>query len=284
MSVLMLPRETIGPSHASSYARCAAESANPRLWKGLVGAWVPLLGVTGSALRDVSGQGNHGTLSNMDPGTDWVTWKDGSALYFPDVTDNVYVEHMSSACSRSSVGIIWLAYPHDITTDSYMGSSVQPVANKRAFLLGYQDGYWNCYNDGAYPTGTAADTQVSATLNKWQMITYTSNGTWLRGYHNRDKEIDVVADLTPAATITSYRIGSAGDETGGANMTLGMFLWYARALCDSDIYCLYEDPFAPFRLAPMYFAQAVAGGGGAMLLLNKPNLNANTQFLNGGTM
>jgi hypothetical protein len=55
----------------SIIARNASEAAYPHLWQGLAGAWVPSLGVTGETLRDVSGRKHHGTLTNMDPATDW---------------------------------------------------------------------------------------------------------------------------------------------------------------------------------------------------------------------
>ena len=62
----------IRPSYHQGYARNASESENPGSWLGLVGAWAPALGPTGSTLRDVSGNNNHGTLTDMDPATDWV--------------------------------------------------------------------------------------------------------------------------------------------------------------------------------------------------------------------
>jgi len=39
---------------------------------GLVGYWSAWLGSSGYRLLDRSGRGNHGTLTNMDAGTDWV--------------------------------------------------------------------------------------------------------------------------------------------------------------------------------------------------------------------
>ena len=44
----------------------------PSLWDGCVGAWAPCLGPNGLSLRDNSGFGNHGTLTNMDVGSDWI--------------------------------------------------------------------------------------------------------------------------------------------------------------------------------------------------------------------
>jgi hypothetical protein len=74
--------DLLKPSYASGYAKNASQSAHPNLWDGLVGAWMPSLGVTGETLRDVSGNGNHGTLTNMDAATDWVATSKGLALDF----------------------------------------------------------------------------------------------------------------------------------------------------------------------------------------------------------
>jgi hypothetical protein len=41
------------------------------LTDGLIGAWVPSLGPTAGILLDRSAYSNHGTLTNMDPATDW---------------------------------------------------------------------------------------------------------------------------------------------------------------------------------------------------------------------
>jgi len=60
------------PSYGQGFARSAGESAYPKFWEGLIGAWVPELGPTGNTLIDVSGFGHHGTLTLMDPSSDWV--------------------------------------------------------------------------------------------------------------------------------------------------------------------------------------------------------------------
>ena len=83
------PTTIIKPSYQSGYARNASESENPNLWDGLVGAWMPSLGVTGETLRDVSGNGNHGTLTGMDAASDWVATSKGLALEFDGSDDRV---------------------------------------------------------------------------------------------------------------------------------------------------------------------------------------------------
>lgn len=59
------------------------------LRQGLVGAWCPSLGPSGNTLLDRSGYGNHGTLTNMDAGTDWVGSRYGWALDFDGTNDYV---------------------------------------------------------------------------------------------------------------------------------------------------------------------------------------------------
>ena len=60
------------------------------LRQGLVGAWCPSLpnGGSGNMLPDVSGYGNHGTLTNM-AADDWVSSQYGRALDFDGVNDQV---------------------------------------------------------------------------------------------------------------------------------------------------------------------------------------------------
>jgi hypothetical protein len=59
------------------------------LRQGLVGAWCPSLGASGYRLIDRSGNNNHGVLTGMDPGTDWVASGSGLALDFDGVNDYV---------------------------------------------------------------------------------------------------------------------------------------------------------------------------------------------------
>lgn len=72
------------------FAKSAAEAEYPELWRGLVGAWSPCLNPRGgTVLRDLSGRGNHGTLTNMDAATDWVMSGGKTALDFDGLNDYV---------------------------------------------------------------------------------------------------------------------------------------------------------------------------------------------------
>lgn len=88
---LYIPSHT--PSWKQGFARSRAESDCPGLWKGLIGAWLPALGPTGSVLRDISIAKNNGDLADMDPSSNWVLGDrlaGGHALDFDG--DNDYVD------------------------------------------------------------------------------------------------------------------------------------------------------------------------------------------------
>ena len=79
-------------------------SAYPSLWRGCVGAWCPSLGPSGSRLHDYSRRNNWGTLTNMDPATDWVVSGGAYALDFDGTNDQAVANLvLSGRSSRISV-------------------------------------------------------------------------------------------------------------------------------------------------------------------------------------
>ncbi len=67
------------PSYHSGFARSAAESDAPDLWRSLWGAWVPMLGNTGQTLFDHAGRRFHGTCVN---GPAWAVGQHGWMMEF----------------------------------------------------------------------------------------------------------------------------------------------------------------------------------------------------------
>ncbi len=86
----------IKPSFSTGYAKNASESANPNLWKGLVGAWMPSFGVTGKYLydlsqRDIEGRyalGN-GNVWNFDSATSWVVSNSKQGINLNGTNQNI---------------------------------------------------------------------------------------------------------------------------------------------------------------------------------------------------
>jgi hypothetical protein len=76
-------------SYANGFAPRDGQPLYPELWRGCVGAWAPCLGPTGLTLRDWSGFGNHGALTNMTAGSDWVQSQGRYALDFDGTDDYI---------------------------------------------------------------------------------------------------------------------------------------------------------------------------------------------------
>ena len=76
-------------SYSNGFAPRDGQPLYPGLWRGCVGAWDPGLGPTGLTLRDCSGFGRHGTMTNMDAAGDWVVSGGRYALEFDATNDHV---------------------------------------------------------------------------------------------------------------------------------------------------------------------------------------------------
>ena len=78
-------------TYKSGFARHPHVSEYPPLLEGLRSVYCPFLGSTGSTLRSVGPFQNHGTLTDMDPATDWVISNGQHVLDFDGSNDKVVV-------------------------------------------------------------------------------------------------------------------------------------------------------------------------------------------------
>jgi hypothetical protein len=99
-------------SYANGFAPRDAQPLYPELWRGCIGAWAPCLGPTGVTLRDCSQYAFHGTLTNMDAGSDFVPDNGRYALEFDGTNDHV-VTAASSPVSNAPVfqASWWMWFP-----------------------------------------------------------------------------------------------------------------------------------------------------------------------------
>ena len=96
--MLRLPSFTESLEVARGWGR---NSEAPHLWNGLAANWNFLQG-GGSTLYDIAGS-NHGTLTNMDPATDWVMTEKGWALDFDGSNDGVLIDEIAGNISQGTV-------------------------------------------------------------------------------------------------------------------------------------------------------------------------------------
>jgi len=242
------PTTIIKPSYQSGYARNASESENPKLWDGLVGAWMPSLGVTGETLRDVSGNGNHGTLTGMDAASDWVVTGKGLALDFDGVNDYVRFNRPEQIVNGGAISIsIWVKW---ITTGSSV-SDIQILVDNFHSSTGFaiQDrpdlskrlSFYIARNPyGLLSTGQIGD-------GSWKHVVCTNDRVYSRLYVNGVLDNYIVDSgginqVNPLMNIGSFQTGGRYLNGDVSNLSI-----YNRALSPSEIKQLYVDSLAPFR-------------------------------------
>lgn len=108
------------------------ESDFPHLWRGVVGAWAPCLGPSGTRLHDHSGRANWGTLTDRTPVDAWVVQSGQYALDFAGGgTDRV--EGISPiSLATFSQPFTWSAW---IRVRAYRGSSAIPPYTNTYFPI-----------------------------------------------------------------------------------------------------------------------------------------------------
>jgi hypothetical protein len=224
------------------------------LRQGLIGAWCPSLGATGYRLLDRSGYGNHGTLTNMDAGMDWVGRSVGTSLDFDGTNDFIdcgnSVNHQFSNSQNFSVSCWFVrrsSFPESALisciNSSDQGWSLSPSGNALRFP--------------AYNTGPS----VAILLNVvYHAVAVNRNGTrelYLNG---------VINDSNNGGFITAANINTV---IGRYYSNLNAFYFngwindvriYNRALTPAEIRLLASEPgigLRPERVS-VYFAESLS--------------------------
>ena len=254
-----------GPSGSVSASLGSLTCASLR--QGLVGAWCPSLGASGYRLIDRSGYGNHGTLTNMDPGTDWVPSGGKLALDFDGVDDNVnagtgfkLVDLTSKTISAwinkagsSQKGIVDKEF--DNAGGNYGGWGFWTQTNNKLW-------WWNHANKDIKDNGPN-----SISLNQWNHVSIA----WDSAQNSASFFINGIKNSTISdSTIVEKPSGNAQLLIGSMRNNLATFQFdgqiddvriYNRALTPQEILLLYTGGrgvgLAPERIK--HRRQATAG-------------------------
>jgi len=224
---------------AALYARTGitkARAAAPA--NGLVGYWSFSEG-SGSSTADRSGNGNTGTLTNME-NTDWVTGKRGKALDFNNGTSSEYVA-VSDANSLDLTDLtISFWFKPNTTFNSGTG---------RKDLVTKYLSYWIILNfpgnDGKLIlTSDNGSTHVRTTQTSWEADTWyhfaaTLSGSSATLYVNGAR--DVTGTVNPP-NITTNDLTFGGNPTANTYGSLIMddIRIYDRALTPHEVKVLYS--------------------------------------------
>jgi hypothetical protein len=218
-----------GPNLTRSFARNAAESAYPNLWRGLVAAWAPP-GAPRHATRlwDYSGNGNHGTLQN---GASWAPGKHGHALNFDGTDDDVIGDTPGKnfpAGNQSRSVSCWIKSPN-WTGDNgllHWGKDGSSPAGANYHLVAGNGGkilWGNGYDHGI----VYGNRQIADNLWHHLAVTYNSNEAIIY----IDGVIDAVDYHSTATLLTdSWRIGRFQNGAGAWPGFMHSFYIYQRVL------------------------------------------------------
>jgi len=264
---------------------------------GLVSWWKVLpQWFGGSTWRDLCNR-NHGTLTNMDPATDWVRGghRGGSgALDFDGTNDYV----SAPALDAPFLGALTISVWSRIDT----GSNFRHFAGKHLSGGGTKNPFDYRTSNAAIPSldfVRSNDTDAvgwrgpSVVLGEWKNYTVT---------HPGDIGIAPTFYVNGIPTVGTNIFGSGtGNPTGsGADIVMGRrddgavlldgqlddVRIYSRALSDSAVFNLYVESQKPAPATLNYhnpawmWAQAAAAGGG--MLLRHPGMTGHMQELAGG--
>jgi len=246
------PATIIKPSYQAGYARNASESENPKLWDGLVGAWMPSLGVTGDKLRDVSGNGNHGTLTNMDAASDWVATSKGLALDFDGVNDYVNTNGSVVSLDDDFTFLVVVRTPSSLSSNStFRGliskgdlsskwASISYNANGNRFVVGIDDGAIKSEFFGSIPLSPRKFYSVAGVFRRGKTLELYVNAE----LDGSTSDNSGSCDISENVFIGSRKFGSAQYFMRDLFLSASV---YNRALSPTEIKQLYVDSLAPFR-------------------------------------
>ncbi len=209
------------------------------LRQGLVGAWCPSLGASGFRLIDRSGYGNHGVLTNMDPGTDWVASGSGLALDFDGTND--YVNARIPTIELSTDGCTLSLWYRNSTGTTGVYAALCSSTSATQFLIFQASGAainLGQRNNAGGDVGTTGGTWQSAS---WKNIIAVSTPSALTLYSN-GLQTSTLSRTSAATTFNQISIGALNRAGSLSNYSISQqddVRIYNRALTSSEIQLLY---------------------------------------------
>ena len=212
------------------------------LWTGCVGAWAPCLGPTGLSLRDWSDKANHGTLTNMDPGTDWVVSGGRYGLDFDGSNDYVNVTNPSALDFGTG--------DFTISVWAYMRSTSTAIIFSRNYFSSWEILSTGGYFQG-YVSNVQSDTSATFTTNTWTHVSLRRANGLARVTINGTNNRPTFAGSASVSNGSDVHIGKRPGLAGfSPNAIMDDFRVYNRSISDSENILLSRRRGIAYELAP----------------------------------
>jgi len=140
---------------------------------GLIGCWSPSLGASGYRLQDRTKYGNHGTLTNMDAGTDWVASPIGGVLDFDGTNDYVSIGSPGVFGASASITVAGWAKLRVSGSQAIAGKYVS-LSNGGWILYGDPAAGW--YFDGRDGGYISSGASGAFSANEWYFVAGRKSG------------------------------------------------------------------------------------------------------------
>lgn len=241
-------------SYANGFAPRDGQPLYPELWRGCVGAWAPCLGPTGLTLQDWSGFGNHGTLTNMVAGDDWVTSQGRYALDFDGSNDSVNSPLVVNNSAGFSISI-WQRF--NAYTSSFpvlIKLAMSSSAGAPFFLFWSTTAGYEGLNIGSSSYFSRQRTNTPVSVGIWQHVAVTceGNGSVAGSYkvYLNGASSNLIASGTYAVVSNVTQVGTTGGAGTFFDGCLDDLRAYNRALTVSDVKSLASRRGIAYELAP----------------------------------
>jgi hypothetical protein len=245
------------PPTLDRYAMNASMSANPGLWDGLFAAYVPVLGMPGSLLADLSGKGNPaafaspawgmgpvGPVASMTTGvTNYLIAQDTPAQRVSEVSITVWFRNRTSEAHYSTLAL-----------KMYNNQSGPPY-NNYGFEWNTTSLQFDLSPGGSFHSCSLVDWGIVNGHNFGVLTGTYSQTAGARVYINGAlvlTDAGVTGALSGYASTGNQLVIGGGGGTGGVNpsvnIDLAAALFHNRPLASLEVAALASDPLLPFRL------------------------------------
>jgi hypothetical protein len=213
------------------------------LTDGIIGCWSPSLGASGYRLLDRSGRGNHGTLTNMDAGTDWVGTSAGLGLDLDGSNDHIPCgTRLNSELVGNLTVSVWGRFRSYSPDNAILSNINTGGAGGFGLTLGATANKISWLQNGASYDLTSTVTISDANWHHVVLSRYGATGAWTLAMYIDGVGNTGTTSVNPAAATTSGNLtfGRYGDFAGSyANMIFGETAIFSRALTAAEVRDLY---------------------------------------------